>query len=64
LEDYWYFKTGTYSTVAQAVVDEKKLFTNIYFGLSGSVNDQRVLKGSGLWQQVVHGGLINTDGGY
>jgi hypothetical protein len=58
LEDYWYFKTGAYSMVAQAVVNIKKLFTSIYVGLPGSVNDQRVLRRSGLWQEVVHQGLM------
>jgi hypothetical protein len=38
-EDYWYFKTGIYSMVAQAVVDMKKLFTSVYIGLPGSMND-------------------------
>jgi hypothetical protein len=64
LEDYWYFKTGAYSLVAQAVVDLKKLFTNMYVGLPGSINDQRVLRCSGLWQQVVRNGLMSTEGGY
>jgi hypothetical protein len=63
-EDYWYYKTGAYSMVAQAVVDVKKLFTNIYVGLLGSVNDQRVLRRSGLWQEVVHRGLMSADSGY
>jgi hypothetical protein len=30
----------------------------------GSVNDQRVLRRSGLWQKVVHRGLMNVDAGY
>ena len=50
--------------VAQAVVDSKKLFTNVYVGLPGSVNDQQVLQRSGLWQEVLRGGLMATDGGY
>jgi hypothetical protein len=63
-EDYWYFKTRAYSMVAQAVVDSKKIFTNVYVGLPGFVNDQRVLRRSGLWQQLVRGGLMGTDDGY
>ena len=63
-EDYWYFKTGAYSMVAQAVVDVNKLFTSVYVGLPGSVNDQRVLRRSGLWQQVLQRGLMNADSGY
>jgi hypothetical protein len=50
--------------VAQAVVDANKLFTSVYVGLLGSVNDQCVLRKSGLWQQVVQGGLMNVDSGY
>jgi hypothetical protein len=50
--------------VAQAVVDSKKLFTNVYVGLPRSVNDQRVLSCSGLWQEVIHRGLMNVDAGY
>jgi hypothetical protein len=63
-EDYWYFKTGGYSMVAQAVVDIRKLFMSIYIGLPGSVNDQRVLRRSGLWQEVVHRGLMSVESGY
>jgi hypothetical protein len=63
LDDYYYFKTGGYSMVDQAVVDTKKMFQNIYVGLPGSVNDQRVLQKSTLWQNVVHGGLLNFDAG-
>jgi hypothetical protein len=43
-EDYWYFKTGGYSMVAQAVVDAKKQFRSIFVGLPGSINDQRLLR--------------------
>jgi hypothetical protein len=39
-EDYWYFKTGGYSMVAQAVVDAKKQFRSIFVGLPGSINNQ------------------------
>jgi hypothetical protein len=63
-EDNWYFKTGSYSVVAQAVVDTRKLFTSIQVGLPGSVNDQRVLRRLGLWQQVVHRGLMSVESGY
>jgi hypothetical protein len=63
-KDYWYFKTGAYSMVAQAMVDAKKLFTSISMGLPGSVNDQRVLRRSGLWQEVVHRGLMSVESGY
>jgi hypothetical protein len=63
-EDYWYFKTGAYSMVAQAVVDSRKQFTSVFVGLPRSVNDQRVLRRSGLWQQVVNECLLHVDSGY
>jgi hypothetical protein len=63
-EDYWYFKTGAYSKVAQTVVNVKKMFTSIYVGLPSSVNDQRVLRRSGLWHEVVNRGLMSADSGY
>jgi hypothetical protein len=50
--------------VAQAVVDVNKLFTSVYIGLPGSMNDQRVLRRSGLWHQVVQRGLMNADSGF
>jgi hypothetical protein len=33
-------------------------------GLPGSINDQRVLRRSGLWQHVVHRILLHVDSGY
>jgi hypothetical protein len=48
-EDYYYYKTGGYTVIAQVVVDSKKQFTQLFVGLLGSVNDQRVLRRSSLW---------------
>jgi hypothetical protein len=51
-EDYWYYKTRAYSMVVQVVVDAKKLFTNIYVGLPGSVVMQTIEDGrsdDGRW---------------
>jgi hypothetical protein len=53
-EDYYYFKTGSYSMVAQAIVDCRKQFIDISVGLPGSVNDQRILRRSGLYRQFVN----------
>jgi hypothetical protein len=50
--------------VAQVVVDSKKLFRSVFVGLLGSINDQRVLRRSGLWNQVVHHYLLHIDSGY
>jgi hypothetical protein len=58
-----YYKTGGYTIVAQAVVDSKKQFTQLFVGLPGSVNDQRVLRRSSLWQHVMHRGLLSTTTG-
>jgi hypothetical protein len=62
-EDYYYFKTGGYSVVCQAVVDCKKLFTSLFIGLPGSVNDSRVLRRSGLWQHVHQRRLMHIENG-
>lgn len=43
-EDYYYFKKGVYTIVAQAVVDCKKQFTKLFVGLPGSINDSCVLR--------------------
>lgn len=53
VEDYFYFKIGGYSIVAQAVVDCKKRFTSPFVGLPGSVTNNRVLRKSGPWQHVL-----------
>jgi hypothetical protein len=45
-EDYYYFKTGGYSIIAQAIVDARKQFRSLFVGLPGSVNDQRILRKS------------------
>ena len=47
-EDYYYFKNGRYSIIAQAVVDAKNQFYSLYIGLHGFVNDRRVLQKSTL----------------
>jgi hypothetical protein len=60
-EDYYYFKKGSYSIVAQVVVDCKKQFTNVFVGLPGSVNDSRVLRKSALWEHVMHRRLLHPD---
>ena len=52
LEDYYCYKTGGYSVVAQAVVDSHKQFMQLYVELLGLVNDQRVLRRSSLWQRL------------
>jgi hypothetical protein len=62
-EDYYYFKKGAYSIVAQAVVDCKKQFTSIFVGLPGSVNDTRVLRKSALWDHIMHRRLLHPDSG-
>ncbi len=48
-ENYYYHKTEGYTIVAQAVVDNQKMFLDIYVGLPGNVNDFHVLKKYGLY---------------
>lgn len=45
----YYCRKNFYSVVLQAVVDHKKMFTNINFGWPGSVHDSRVLSNSELF---------------
>lgn len=62
-EDYYYFKTGSYSMVAQSVVDCHKWFIDIFVGLPSSVNDQRILRRFSLYRQVRQHILIHVDRG-
>jgi len=61
LEDYYYHKLDGYSLVAQAIVDCKKRFTNVFVGLLGSVNDWRVLCEFVLYRKVENHGLFAYD---
>jgi len=50
LKDYYYLKYRGYSIVAQAMVDYKKMFTNICISMLGNVNVSRVLCRSMLYK--------------
>jgi hypothetical protein len=63
-EDYYYFKTSGYSVVGQAIVDQRKCFRDLYVGLPGSVNDQRVLRRSSLFHHVRDRRLMHVESGY
>jgi hypothetical protein len=52
VEDYFYHKTCGYTIVAQAVVDSKKRFIDLFVGLPGSVNDSKMLMQSTLYRHV------------
>jgi len=62
-KDYYYHKYGGYSMVTQAMVDSNKIFMYIYISLLGNVNDSRVLKRFGLYQQVQYHVLFNASKG-
>jgi hypothetical protein len=57
-KNYYYHKTGSYSIVAQAMVDSQKNFINVYVGLLGSVNDIQVLKKPWLYIHSLQGGFF------
>jgi len=42
-KDYYFHRIGWYFIVYQIVVDAKKHFTNLYVGLSSSMNDSKIL---------------------
>lgn len=48
-EDYYYHKVGEYNVVAQAIINFKKKFIDVFVGLLRSVNDARVLCKSTLY---------------
>lgn len=59
-KDYYYYKMGGYSAVAQAVVHSRKKIIQLFVGLPSSINDQRMLKRSSLWHQIIHKDLMST----
>jgi hypothetical protein len=52
VEDYFYHKTCGYNIVAQAIVDSKKRFIDLFVGLHGSVNDFKMLRQFALYKHV------------
>jgi hypothetical protein len=62
-EDFYYHKTGGFSIVAQAVVDSKKRFIDLFVGMPGSTNDMRTLRRSGLYMNVIHCRILNDEDG-
>jgi hypothetical protein len=48
-EYYFYHIIGDDNIVCQAIVDDKKLFTDLFVGFFESVNDSRVLRKFGLY---------------
>jgi hypothetical protein len=62
-EDYYYHKSGSFSIVAQAVVDSKKRFIDLFVGMPGSTNDMRTLRRSGLYGNVIQHRILNDQDG-
>lgn len=60
-EDCFYHKTGNYNIVCQAIVDDKKLYTNLFIGLLGSANDSKVLRKYGFYANVQQQGLFSAN---
>ena len=56
--DYYYFKSGGYSMNCQAVVDVDKRFIDLYIGMLGSTNDNRMLRRSMLHYNALHSNLM------
>jgi hypothetical protein len=51
-KDYYFHRIGWYFIVYQTIIDAKKHLTNLYVSLSGSMNDFRILRKSGVYLQV------------
>jgi hypothetical protein len=60
-EDYFNFKTNSYTIACQAVVDSKKKFLDIFVGMPRSTNDARILRRSSLYREARDGNLFNVD---
>jgi hypothetical protein len=43
-EDYFYHITSDDNIVHQAIVDDKKMFTNLFVGFFENINDSRVFR--------------------
>jgi hypothetical protein len=51
-EDYFYHIIGDDNILFQAIVDDKKMFIDLFVGFFKSVNDSRVLRKFGLYVNV------------
>lgn len=58
-EDYFYYKSGGHSLIAQAVVDSRKRFLDLFVGMPGSTNDSRTLRKSGLYGNVLQRRILD-----
>jgi hypothetical protein len=59
--NYYYHKSGGYNVVAQAMVDCKKQFIDLFVGLSNSMNDSQVLQKSCFYKKIMHQDLLHPD---
>jgi hypothetical protein len=62
-EDYFYHNTNGYSIIAQAIVDSKKRFIDLFVGMPGSTNDSRTLRYNGLYANVLHRRILDDVNG-
>jgi len=62
-EDYFNHITGDDNIVCQVIVDDKKLFIDLFIGFFENVNDSRVLRNFGLYVNAQQQGLFNADKG-
>jgi hypothetical protein len=60
-ENYFKHKIGGYNIIAQAIVDIKKTFIDLFVGVFGSMNDYRMLRWSSLYRHAQYQGLFHHD---
>lgn len=58
-EDYFYFKSSSYTIQCQVVVDVNRKFLDVAVGMPGSTHDVRVLKRSALYHRATHQNLFD-----
>jgi hypothetical protein len=60
IEDYFYFKSASYTLNCQAVVDSRKRFLDLHLGIPRSTNDACVLCWSSLYHLAMHKNLFDV----
>jgi hypothetical protein len=59
--DYYYYKSGGYNVIAQAMVDCNKQFIDLFLGLYGSMNDSWVLQKYSFYNKTMYQNLLHLD---
>lgn len=56
--DYFCYKTKGSNILLQGVVDKRSRFLDVFVGLPGTLNDNRMIRKSDLYERVMQNGLL------